>query len=713
VITKNTAPGGDQGAAGNGWSAGSQISSKTSQWEDKSPYGSALASALATAELGYHVHPVRLQLNVRGKKIPTGLPKGWQLNGLTDPGAIRARFAGIDATGYMVACGPSGLTVVDLDVKGDGEANWVAVGGAAHAAFEVRTWSGGRHLYFRSAGACNTSGRPGGVDIRGIDGGVFGPGSVVLRVDGTVAGEYSMLSGSAARSKLTPEPANLAQIAGATRRGVPLVKGQRAKVSDFFTPSRTYTRSAAAAKCREHIAKIAALSGAEGVGNRMVINTAAYTLGGVIGSGADLMTYEEARAALLGACAKVWNTANEEDEVWIDKGLSEGIAKPLIVVPDSETMASLVAPTAVAGVTAGWTPVDLTAVLSGDRMVVEPELGRRTDSVSMLYRGKEHAVAGEPESGKTWFALMIVGQILRNGGRVVYVDFEDDENTVVGRILDLGVLKHLLGLDTFRYVRPEGPPSSESVAELLWFPSGPADLLIYDGWTEGAALLGQDIMNQDDIAKWRLALVKPALAVGAATLTTDHVVKNVDQRGRYGIGAQHKLAGLTGVMFTMEVVETWGKGSRGVSRVLVTKDRNGGLRPHGVPYKANVTHIGNLVGDASMGVMASVDLWPAQQAQESGTVEPHGPPRQLGRQVADVSALLQQRKAEGLGPLGSNDIVERIKGRANAIRAALSWLVDDKGDVKVTPGPRGARLHSWARCLASDGNSVDFPGKAE
>lgn len=153
-------------------------------------------------------------------------------------------------------------------------------------------------------------------------------------------------------------------------------------------------------------------------------------------------------------------------------------------------------------------------------------------------------------------------------------------------------------------------------------------------------------------------------------------------------------------MFTMEVVKTWGKGSRGVSRVLVTKDRNGGLRPHGVPYKPNVTHIGNLVGDARTGVLISVDLWPESE-QEPGPGDLPGPPRRFARQVADVSALLQQRKTEEGGPLCSNDIVERIEGRASATRAALSWLVDE-GNVEVTPGPRGARLHSWAGRPAPD-----------
>jgi hypothetical protein len=133
-----------------------------------------------------------------------------------------------------------------------------------------------------------------------------------------------------------PEPVNLASIVGAVCPSSTVVAGERAGVSSFFTPSWSYTRSAAMATCQEHIAKIAELSGAEGVGNRMVINTAAYTLGGVLGSGAELFTYSQARDALLDACAKVWGSANDEDKEWIESGLDDGVAKPLVVVPDHE-----------------------------------------------------------------------------------------------------------------------------------------------------------------------------------------------------------------------------------------------------------------------------------------------------------------------------------------------------------------------------------------
>ena len=304
--------------------------------------------------------------------------------------------------------------------------------------------------------------------------------------------------------------------------------------------------------------------------------------------------------------------------------------------------------------TAGWAPVDLADVLSGDRVPVTPELGWRTDGVPLIYRGKEHAVAGEPESGKTWFALLIVKDLLQRGMRVVYVDFEDDESTVVGRLLDLGILPQRLNPGQFRYARPEGRPQPGDLVELMMFPRGFADLVVYDGWTEGAALLGQDVMSQDDIAKWRLALVRPALKRGVATLVTDHVVKDKENRGRYGIGAQHKLAGLTGVMFLMEVTSTWGRGSKGRSRVLVSKDRNGGLRPHGKHHGANVTHIGDLVGDATSGEMTSLLMWPPFEGAQGD-----GPPKELAGTIEQITGCLEGRE----DALNFTQIKNRVKSK--------------------------------------------------
>ncbi|SCG60296.1 bifunctional DNA primase/polymerase [Micromonospora inositola] len=463
-------------------------------------------------------------------------------------------------------------------------------------------------------------------------------------------------------------------------------------VADPFPPASmliggagTKSRAGGLATFAEQVDRFRSLT-TEGNGRSNLLAGVAVIAGRCVAAG--FMTEPEAHRTLLDAAqANGYQRTHRDADTQIRNGIRDGKADPWTVVPDhleSTGQGEQAAP--------GWTADDLTDVLSGKRVRVVPELAQRQDGVALLYRGKEHAVAGEPESGKTWFALMCARDVLLSGGRVLYVDFEDDAATVVGRLLDLGVLADRLrpASGQFRYVRPEGAPRAGDVLALLTFPDGPAELLVYDGWTEGAALMGQDIMSQDDIAKWRQALVKPALTLGTATLTTDHVVKNRDARGRYSIGAQHKLAGLTGVMFTMEVTKTWGRGSKGVSKVLITKDRNGGLRPYGKADEANLTHIGDLVGDATSGEMVSLILWPPfvdeDEADDTNPIPSH-----LRKPVAAVVAALDGRPE----PLSLAEIERRAHVRKGDVGKALAWL-EDSGRVLVERGLRNAKLHRLA-----------------
>jgi hypothetical protein len=342
----------------------------------------------------------------------------------------------------------------------------------------------------------------------------------------------------------------------------------------------------------------------------------------------------------------------------------------------------------------GWKPVDLRPVLDGTAPVVLPEIGRRHDGVPLLYRGKEHSIASEPECGKTWFALMQVIDLLKRGRRVLYVDFEDDERTIVGRLKTMGLLAARLTdeADQFRYVRPEGPHRIEWLEELLRFNNDAADLVIYDGVTEGMQLWSLDPLNQNAAAEWRRLLIKPAMALGAATLATDHVVKNREARGAYAIGAQHKLAGLNGAQFLMERVDPFGRGLKGRSKVLVSKDRNGGLRQHGNPVEGapGMTYLGDLVGDATSGEMESLIFWPPRaEDQEDGVEEAEPKPVDLSKVVKQILASLASKDK----PQTFNDISARVGFGATKIRQALAQL-EDNGEIVVREGPNRSRLHS-------------------
>lgn len=83
-----------------------------------------------------------------------------------------------------IACGPSGLLVVDLDVKNDvdGVAAFQVWTNGWPDTYTVATPSGGFHLYYSDPGrhfSNGTGSLPKGIDVRGRGGYVLGAGSVV------------------------------------------------------------------------------------------------------------------------------------------------------------------------------------------------------------------------------------------------------------------------------------------------------------------------------------------------------------------------------------------------------------------------------------------------------------------------------------------------------------------------------------------------------
>ncbi len=184
------------------------------------PGGRLLSAALAAAARGWHVFPLR-----PGTKVPafpdhgaahcTGRdPRcrdghtGWEARATTDPDRIRRAWTA-RPYGIGVACGPSGLLVVDLDTPKPEDPprppEWdlpgVTDGADALAVlceragqpypgetYTVRTGRGGTHLYFRqpehgpalgNTSGGTTTGLGWKIDTRGQGGLVVAAGSVV------------------------------------------------------------------------------------------------------------------------------------------------------------------------------------------------------------------------------------------------------------------------------------------------------------------------------------------------------------------------------------------------------------------------------------------------------------------------------------------------------------------------------------------------------
>jgi AAA domain len=225
--------------------------------------------------------------------------------------------------------------------------------------------------------------------------------------------------------------------------------------------------------------------------------------------------------------------------------------------------------------TSCWAPVDLEPILAGEQPEERPDILRRSDGVGLLYAGRLHAVYGEPEACKGWFALAASADCIRAGDPVLYVDYEDTATNVTARLQALGVPKADI-LSRFRYVRADEPLTDDDRDGLLGLAAG---LEVVDGLTEAFAVEGLDMANNQDAAELYKRLGRPFTKVGAAVLLIDHVVKDREHRGRYAIGAQHKLAGVD-VAYRLDVAQPFGREREGLVKVTVTKDRPGFVRQH-------------------------------------------------------------------------------------------------------------------------------------
>jgi len=286
--------------------------------------GTLLDAALACAARGWHVFPVR----PRAKKPPAfpdhdaarctgtdprcrGGHQGWEPRATADPGRIGRAWA---TTPYNIglACGPSGLIVIDLDTPKPGEVpppEWAQPGitdGADVLAalcerhsrpfpwetFTVRTGRGGLHLYFTAPPGLrlgNTAGyseRGLGwlIDTRGHGGYVVAPGSAVDLPGGT--GRYEVTNDRPP----APLPGWLATLLNPASRQPPRVECPRAPATAAAHPS--YADAAVGGEVTRVLTS-------PDHGHNWALNKAAFNLGRRIAAG--VLPRELAETALQAA----------------------------------------------------------------------------------------------------------------------------------------------------------------------------------------------------------------------------------------------------------------------------------------------------------------------------------------------------------------------------------------------------------------------------
>jgi hypothetical protein len=267
------------------------------------------------------------------------------------------------------------------------------------------------------------------------------------------------------------------------------------------------------------------------------------------------------------------------------------------------------------------------------------------------------------------------------GNRVLWVDFEDDADTVIERLEVLGARQDWIR-ERFVYISPSEKLDEVSRLEVLAFAQGEprTTLAVLDGVTEGMALHGLKPNDADDVAKFGHLLARPLAAAGAATAALDHVTKDREQRGRYAIGSVHKLNAVSGAAFVLENVDPFGEGLAGKSRLLITKDRPGKLRAQSL--RTGKQHMfGTFTLDTSTVTPEPAAL---QAPAETG---PFRPTVYMRR----VSTLLASEPEAVSG----NRIETGVTGKREVIRLAINCLVSE-GYVTRTRQGR-AQVHALVK----------------
>lgn len=220
---------------------------------------------------------------------------------------------------------------------------------------------------------------------------------------------------------------------------------------------------------------------------------------------------------------------------------------------------------------------DFAALAAGKRKRAEATIFPRADGQCLFYAGKEHNIYGEAESGKDMLLVAIARWCLENGLSVMWTDFEEGDELEIGsRLLNAGLDAGLLtDRSWFRYATPAGRAEADACLGdvVRWKP----DVAIWDGMTAAYGMYGWQVKENDSATAFRAGLVRPCLAEGIATISSDHVAKD-GNGGRYAIGGVMKLNMVNGAAYLLEARQTIARGEEGASRLVLTKDRPSGIK---------------------------------------------------------------------------------------------------------------------------------------
>jgi hypothetical protein len=324
-----------------------------------------------------------------------------------------------------------------------------------------------------------------------------------------------------------------------------------------------------------------------------------------------------------------------------------------------------------------WKPRDLGALLAGTVARVEPTLLPRSDGRLLLYPGKVHSIHGESESGKS---LVLMGEAARimevEHGDVLWITFDSDAEEDIPRAIRFGCTPETL-MAHLTYVQPDEPPQRVPESYKALFKNRYA-LVVIDGVTDAVGLLtagAKGDPNEVYSAFSRIFPRKLATMTGAAVVLVDHVAKDTDTRGRFAIGAQAKMAELTGAAYLAEPdKEAPTAGGVGTVILRVGKDRPAGVRRYCGPRRArDRTQEAARITFDDTGETTIMTVEPPQIDPFEVTDAVDGPAVDMPYSLMQTVSEVLEGKTNGLA---KGSIEAAVNGKASRKRLAMDMLVE-------------------------------------
>lgn len=588
-----------------------------------------LEAALSMARNGMKIIPVK----------PLGkapLIPDWNNRASSDLDVIRAWRAQFPDCNFGIVCGPSNLVVVDLDIKNgkDGLQTWKArTQGAFDNTFSVETPSGGIHFYYRGSDFRNSVDAVGsGIDVRGEGGFVVSPwsrteqGIYLPRLSDDFSGPL----------EISPVPEGLKNLLRAPR-------GPGSPGEDMLSTALGGAVSKPVSLALQKALGGAALrlfSAQEGSRNDQ-LNRASFEVGKALGNDPDT----EAIAVKM-LCSLGQEIGLERSE--ITNTVHSGLAAGRLKREDSQIEESL------------FEPLDLGKWFS------EPHPASEVfGSGGVLYRPSLTWVTGEPASGKSLLCMVWSSDVIKAGGRVLWLDEEAGPSDTIGKLRALGMPPNQLQ-DKLFYLPPMPRDLSRRAEEFFELVAKvDPELIVMDSAAMILANSGVEEDSNHAVSHFNSHVILPLVkTMGHTVVVIDHVTKN-SQNSRYARGAGSKLSGVD-MSLSVRTSKPFSKNKSGALELRVRKDRQG-----------------NLAEDTFW----DIDVIVGPDGMEFDFSEPKDP---VSKTVAISDETMKERILDYIkgNPGASKTAVEKVPGRKNETKRTIlqellaeGVLVDRGGNV--------------------------------